>query len=266
MIETTTKAGVALVTLDDPPRRNALSLAMAGEIVETLASLETSPDVGALVVTGAPPAFSAGADLDDLARADRDRLRGIYEGFLAISRFPLPTIAAVNGPAVGAGLNLALACDVRLAGRRARFESRFIDLALHPGGGHTWMLRQLLGPQGAAAMVLCGEGLDGEAAAARGLAWRCVVDGEAAAARGLAWRCVADDVLVEEAIGLAKIAASAPRELVKRLKATLRSMAGVTEHDPAVERELEPQLWSVEQPEFREKLEALKRRISRSKS
>jgi len=250
MIETTTKAGVALVTLDDPPRRNALSLAMAGEIVETLASLETSPDVGALVVTGAPPAFSAGADLDDLARADRDRLRGIYEGFLAISRFPLPTIAAVNGPAVGAGLNLALACDVRLAGRRARFESRFIDLALHPGGGHTWMLRQLLGPQGAAAMVLCGEGLDGEAAAAR----------------GLAWRCVADDVLVEEAIGLAKIAASAPRELVKRLKATLRSMAGVTEHDPAVERELEPQLWSVEQPEFREKLEALKRRISRSKS
>ena len=250
MLQTETKDGVALMTLDDPPRRNALSLAMAGEIVETLASLETSPDVGALVVTGAPPAFSAGADLDDLARADRDRLRGIYEGFLAISRFPLPTIAAVNGPAVGAGLNLALACDVRLAGRRARFESRFIDLALHPGGGHTWMLRQLLGPQGAAAMVLCGEGLDGEAAAAR----------------GLAWRCVADDALVEEALGLAKIAASAPRELVKRLKATLRSMAGVTEHDSAVERELEPQLWSVERPEFREKLEALKRRISRSKS
>jgi enoyl-CoA hydratase len=249
-LQTKTTDGVALVTLDDPPRRNALSLAMAGEIVETLASLEASPELGALVVTGAPPAFSAGADLDDLARADRDRLRGIYEGFLALSRFPLPTIAAVNGPAVGAGLNLALACDVRLAARRARFESRFIDLALHPGGGHTWMLRQLLGPQGAAAVVLCGEGLDGEAAAAR----------------GLAWRCVEDDVLVEEALGLARIAASAPRELMKRLKATLRSMAGVTEHDTAVERELEPQLWSVEQPEFRERLAALKRRISRSKS
>jgi enoyl-CoA hydratase len=250
MLETKTKDGVALVTFDDPPRRNALSLAMAGEIAETLASLEASPEVGALVVTGTPPAFSAGADLDDLARADRDRLRGIYEGFLALSRFPLPTIAAVNGPAVGAGLNLALACDVRLAGRSARFESRFIDLALHPGGGHTWMLRQLLGPQGAAAMVFCGQGLDGEAAARH----------------GLAWRCVEDDVLVEEAVGLAKVAASAPRELMKRLKATLRGMAGVTEHGSAVERELEPQLWSVEQPEFRERLESLKRRISRPKS
>jgi len=73
-------------------------------------------------------------------------------------------------------------------------------------------------------------------------------------------------VLVEEALGLARVAASAPRELMKRLKATLRSMAGVSEHDAAVERELEPQLWSTEQPEFRERLEALKRRISRSKS
>ena len=157
--------GVAVLRLDDPRRRNALSLAMAEAIREALDTLERSPEVGALVLTGRPPAFSAGADLEDLERADRERLRRIYDGFLAVAGFPLPTIAAVNGAAVGAGLNLALACDIRIAARSARFESRFVDLALHPGGGHTWMLRHLLGPQGAAAIVLCGEPLDGIAEA-----------------------------------------------------------------------------------------------------
>jgi enoyl-CoA hydratase len=167
-----------------------------------------------------------------------------------VARFPLPTIAAVNGPAVGAGLNLALACDVRIAARSARFESRFIDLALHPGGGHTWMLRQLLGPQGAAAVVLCGE----------------VLDGEAAVSRGLAWSSVDDEALMDEALRLASRATRAPREMVGRLKATLRGMAAVTDHDDAVERELEPQLWSVNQPAFKERLQVLKRRIAGRKS
>lgn len=240
---------VAVVTLDDPRRRNALSLAMAEELVSTLRSLEHSPTAGAVVLTGAPPAFSAGADLDDLERADRDRLRRIYEGFLAVARFPLPTIAAVNGPAVGAGLNLALACDLRIAARSARFESRFLDLALHPGGGHTWMLHRLLGPQGAAAVVLCGESLDGPAAARRGLAWACVDDA----------------ALLDEAVRLAARTAAAPREMVRRLKATLRDMATVDDHGDAVERELEAQLWSVEQPAFHERLAALKERITKSR-
>jgi enoyl-CoA hydratase len=240
---------IALVTLDDPPRRNALSLDMAEAIKATIDSLEASPDVGALVLTGSPPAFSAGADLDDLVQADREGLRRIYEGFLAVARFPLPTIAAVNGPAVGAGFNLALACDVRLAARSAWFESRFLDLALHPGGGHTWMLRQLLGPQGAAAMVLCGEPLDGEAAARR----------------GLAWACVDDDVLLDEALRLAERAVAAPAELVRRLKTTVRKMVAVADHGQAVEGELEEQLWSLTQGAFQERLSDLKRQIARRK-
>ena len=240
---------VAIVTLHDPARRNALSLAMAEEIASELRSLADDDDVGALVITGTPPAFSAGADLEDLERADRARLLRIYDGFLAVARFPAPTIAAVNGPAVGAGLNLALACDVRVASESARFESRFLDLALHPGGGHTWMLRELLGSQGAAAVVLCGEGLDGNEAARRGLAWSCVDDAE----------------LVDEATRLAARAAAAPREMVRRLTTTLRSMAGVADHAEAVDRELEEQLWSVGRPEFRERLESLKRRITRGK-
>src|ERR671920_1584162 len=99
---------------------------------------------------GAPPAFCAGADLGNLAEATGDGLGRIYEGFLRIARSPLPTLAAVNGAAVGAGMNLALVCDVRLAARRAPFDTRFIDLGLHPGGGHTWMLRNAVGPQVAA--------------------------------------------------------------------------------------------------------------------
>ncbi len=238
---------VAHVTLDDPKRRNAISLALAEEIAGALRGLAENEDVGALVVTGTPPAFSAGADLSDLEQASRERLERIYEGFLAVARFPLPTIAAVNGPAIGAGLNLALACDVRIAGRAARFESRFLDLALHPGGGHTWMLRRLLGPQGAAAVALLGARLDGEEAARR----------------GLAWACVDDDALLDEAHALARGAAAAPRELVRRLKETLRPMATIDEHAGAVLRELEPQLWSIEQPELRERLAALRARIRR---
>jgi enoyl-CoA hydratase len=248
LVRTDVRDGVATLTLDDPGRRNAISLAIAEEIAETLHGLETrAGDVRALIVTGEPPAFSAGADLADLEQASRERLTRIYEGFLAVARFPFPTIAAVNGPAVGAGLNLALACDVRVAGRSARFESRFLDLALHPGGGHGWMLRNLLGPQGAAAVVLLGEPLDGEEAARR----------------GLAWRCVADDDLLEAAHALARRAAGAPAELLRDSKASFRAMAAVDDHAAAVEIELDAQLRSIERPAFRERLAALRARIAK---
>jgi len=249
LVRTDVRNRVAVVTLDDPKQRNALSLAIAEAVKTALESLEAMPDVGAVVLTGAPPAFSAGANLDELENATPASLRRIYEGFLAVARFPLPTIAAVNGPAVGAGLNLALACDLRVAGRSARFESRFLDLALHPGGGHTWMLQRLLGLEGAAAMVLCGESLDGEAAARR----------------GLAWTCVDDQSLLDEAVRLATSAAAAPRTLAKRLKGTMKRLAITPQHDAAVERELKWQEWSMEQPEFRERVAALKSRIAKRK-
>jgi enoyl-CoA hydratase len=237
---------VATVTLDDPDHRNAVSPALVDAIVETFDQLESNPDVGAVVVTGAPPAFCAGADLTDLAEAVRPGLKRIYEGFLRIARCPLPTIAAVNGPAVGAGVNLALVCDLRIAARSARFEGRFLDLGLHPGGGHTWMLQQICGAETATAMVLFGERLDGEEAERR----------------RLVWRCVDDDSLLTEATKLAGRAAQVPRELLRRAKATLRAMARIHEHVVAVELELENQAWSVQQPEFAERLAALKKKIS----
>jgi enoyl-CoA hydratase len=133
-----------------------------------------------------------------------------------------------------------------VASRSARFESRFLDLCLHPGGGHTWMLREILGSQGVAAVVLLGEPLDGEAAVRRGLAWSCVEEAE----------------LLDEARRIAARAARASRPLQRRLKATLRQMARVDNHEDAVEHELEAQVWSLGQPEFRERLAWLQSRIA----
>ena len=237
---------VALVTLNDPERRNALNSDLVGEIVEAFDRLEAADDVGAVVVTGAPPAFCAGADLGNLGAAKREGLKAIYEGFLRVGRSTLPTVAAVNGAAVGAGMNLALVSDVRLAARRAKFDTRFIDLGLHPGGGHTWMLRNAVGPQAAAAMVLFGQ----------------ILDGEAAERIGLVWRCVDDDALLDEAVALAARAATGPKQLVTEVKRSLTDMASIDLHADAVERELDPQVWSVEQPWFAERLAALKSRIT----
>ncbi len=247
--------GVGVVTLAAPARRNAFDLAMCDEVVAAVDALEADPSVGALVVTGDGSAFCAGADLSHLGAAGegddggaREGLLAVYEGFLRFARSPLPTIAAVNGAAVGAGMNLALACDVRLAGASARFDTRFVQLGIHPGGGHTWMMRTIVGPQATAATVLFGEVLSGAEAE------RC----------GLAWRCVPDDELLPVALELAGRAAAAPRDLVERIKATIGDMGAITSHVEAVERELGDQVWSVGQPAFAGKLAALQAKISRS--
>ena len=210
--------GVATLTLNNPGERNSLSAPMVDEIVAAMDSFEGDEAVGAVVVTGAPPAFCAGANLGNLAEADGESLGRIYEGFLRIARSPLPTIAAVNGAAVGAGMNLALGCDVRLAARRAKFDTRFMQLGLHPGGGHTWMLRRIAGPQVTMAAVVFGE----------------VLDGEEAARLGLALRCVDDDDLLPAAQAMAARAASAPRELIITTKRTIGAMAAVDDHPAAV--------------------------------
>src|SRR3989337_854211 len=155
--------GVGTLTLTNPDERNTMTAPMVAGIVAAMEAFEADESVGAVVVTGTPPAFCAGANLGNLREADGSSLGNIYEGFLRIARSPLPTIAAVNGAAVGAGMNLALGCDVRLAARRAKFDTRFLQIGLHPGGGHTWMFRRIAGPQAAMAAVLFGEVLDGEA-------------------------------------------------------------------------------------------------------
>jgi enoyl-CoA hydratase len=237
---------VAQVTLADAKRRNALDVAFAAEIATTFDALEARDDVGAVVVTGEPPAFCAGADLGELESPTPHDLQAIYEGFLRVARSPLPTVAAVNGPAIGAGMNLALVCDLRIAGASARFESRFLRLGLHPGGGHTWLLSRAVGPQAANAMVLFGMTMTS-------------TDADRA---GLVWKVVPDEDLLSAAHDVASRAANQDRDLCSRVKTTLAEMTGVDAHADAVTRELDPQLWSFAQPAFRERLAAMRASIS----
>lgn len=245
-------SGVALITLDAPERRNSFTMDLVAELCAALDSIEEDPSVRAVVITGAPPAFCAGADLASLAMLGPDadpelrevQVRQLYEGFIRVGKCPLPTIAAVNGAAVGAGFNLALACDVRIAGASARFDPGFLKLGIHPGGGNTWMLQRLVGPQVAAAMILFGES----------------VDGPTAERIGLVWRCVADDQLIDTAISLAERAATvASTELAVEMKQTLREIVDITDHEGAVNREIKAQMWSMTLPSFAQRLNALRK-------
>ncbi len=240
--------GVATLTLNNPAERNTMTAEMVGDIKQAMDEIEADKTVGAIIVTGAAPAFCAGANLGNLAEADGESLTKIYEGFLRIARTPLPTIAAVNGAAVGAGMNLALCCDVRIAAVRAKFDTRFLQIGLHPGGGHTWMFRNIAGPQATMAAVIFGE----------------ILDGHEAQRVGLVYKCVPDDELIATARVMAVRAASAPRELAIITKRTIQEMANVATHDEAVAKELEPQVWTTRQPWFAERLAALQNRIKKS--
>ena len=169
--------GVRLLTLSDPERRNAMDAAMGAELVAACKAAREDPSVRAVVVTGKGAAFCAGADLPELfgdpqrpVTATHAVLRSYYRAFFSVLELPLPTVAAVNGPAVGAGLNLALACDVRVAGRQASFGATFARIGLHPGGGCTWFLVRALGASRALRTLLLGDPLDAEQAVAWGLA------------------------------------------------------------------------------------------------
>lgn len=241
--------GVARLTLNNPDERNTMTAPMVEAIVAAMDAFEADESVGAVVVTGAGTAFCAGANLGNLQTATRESLAKVYEGFLRIARSPLPTLAAVNGPAVGAGMNLALGCDVRIAAVRAKFDTRFLQIGLHPGGGHTWMQRRIVGQQGAMAAVVFSQ----------------VLDGPEAERVGLAYKCVPDDELLVAAHEFARGAATAPRELAILTKQTIKDMADIAAHADAVEREFDPQLWTVKQPWFEERIAALKARISSKK-
>jgi enoyl-CoA hydratase len=231
---------VAVVALSDPRRRNAITAELADQVGRALDSIEGDDTVHAVVLTGDGPAFCAGGDRDALRRADEVVLRSIYDAFLRVRNLPVPTVAAVNGPAIGAGFNLALACDVRIVGESAVFDSRFVHLPIHPGGGHCWMLDRVVGPQAAAAMALFGHPVAGTRAVELGLAWSCVPDAELL------------DTAVEFCAGIA----DAPTRLLREIKETLRESSGLPHHVEACNYELVKQLASVDSPEYAERFAA----------
>lgn len=208
-VELEVEAGVATITLNAPQRRNALTTQMADELVVACDRIDGDPAVGAVVLQGRGDSFCAGADRAALASAGEDpagqeafdAISRIYRAFTRVGELGAPSIAAVRGHAVGAGLNLALAADLRVAGYGARFASGFLRIGLHPGGGHFALLARAVGPGPAAAIGLFGQEIDGQRAAALGLASECVPDAEVEArAREMAAVVAGDPELSRAAV------------------------------------------------------------------
>jgi enoyl-CoA hydratase/carnithine racemase len=223
---------VGRIHLDDARHRNVLSRQLSDELAVAVGAV-IADGAAAIVLTAEPPVFCAGGSLEGLL--DRDTpLSDVYAGHLALVNAPVPTIAAVAGAAIGAGVNLPLACDVIIAAESARFDPRFLDVGIHPGGAHLWRLAQRVGAQGAAALVLLGDVLTGAQAQEHGLAWRCVPDAD----------------LDEVASTLAHRAALRSAPLMRRTKETLKATLSATSFEVAFALELDAQEWSVNQPEF----------------
>jgi enoyl-CoA hydratase len=230
--------GVAVLSLNAPARRNALTVEMAQALTAACQEIDGDPAVGAVVVRGEGGYFCAGGDRGTLADAGRDpaedeRFRGmsaIYRSFARVGELAPPTIAAIRGGALGAGLNLALATDLRVVAEDAVLLSGFIPIGLHPGGGHTALLGRLGSRETAAALTLFGERLTGAEAVERGLAWSAVPDAEVQPA----------------ALALAAVPAKDP-ELARRTAASLRTVTGppALPWHAALELERASQMWSM---------------------
>lgn len=208
--------GVVLVTLNRPDHGNSVVPELAEDLTRTWTDFEADTSVRALVLTGAGKQFSAGADV----RAMRDYLEHEHartgEPYNARVLFPvtqriqngrLPVIAAINGAATAGGLDLALACDIRIASERARLGETYINMALPLGNGGSWFLPKLIGSGMAAELALTGD----------------VIDAGRALEIGLVNRVVAPDELIPAALELATRIAAKPRRAVEATRQALRS-------------------------------------------
>jgi len=204
--------GVVLVTLSQPDRRNAMSDRMTVGWPRLIAALRADTSLRAVVVTGAGRAFCSGGDTGwigaepDASVADlRTRMLGFYRGWLSIRDLEVPTIAAVNGAAIGAGAALALACDLRYASASARFAVPFSQLGMHPGMATTWLLPEVVGLAAARDLLITGR----------------VVDAEEMLRLGLVSSVSGDDGFVDGVLRVAHSVASAAPIAVRLSKAAL---------------------------------------------
>ena len=229
-------AGVAVLTIESPEVRNALTPHMAAELIEACDTIDADPAVGAAVVRGAGGTFCSGADRRrwtpgvDQAEDGRYREAGlISSSFRRVGSLTVPTVAAVRGAAVGAGVNLMLATDLRVIARDARLLAGFLRIGLHPGGGFFTLSGRTAGREATAALGLFGE----------------EIDGRRAAEIGLAWAAPEDDAVEALAMTLAARPASDPR-LAREATRSMRTELGppAMTWDAAVEFERATQMWS----------------------
>ena len=206
-IELSVDGHVAVITLAAHDRRNALTPAMAADLVAACEEVDCNADVGAVVVSGGPY-FCAGAHRDTLSGAGADplsepahaNLTVVYRSFVRVGELEPPTVAAIRGGAVGAGINLAFATDLRVVADDARLMAGFSRIGLHPGGGFFVLSGRTAGRETTAALGLFGDEISGRRAADLGIAWEALPDGEVETrARELAARAGADPELSRRA-------------------------------------------------------------------
>jgi len=172
MIRVDTSEGIATVTIDRPEVKNALNLETVQGLRSALRTLEEDESVGVLILTGAgETAFVSGADINDIRARSRDEgLAAINSSLFAeIERFPRPTVAAINGYALGGGCEMALACDLRIAADTAKFGQPELGLGIIPGAGATQRLPRIVGLGRAKHLILTGEIIDAKQALEIGL-------------------------------------------------------------------------------------------------
>jgi enoyl-CoA hydratase/carnithine racemase len=210
--------GIITLTLNDPETRNAISdQPMIEALLAALERAEQDPDARVVVLTAAGSVFSSGGNIkkmgesgglnDELpARTRRNYREGIQRLPLAFEALEIPVIAAVNGPAIGAGCDLTLMCDLRVAAQNASFAESFVKLGIVPGDGGAWLLPRVVGFSKACEMALTGDS----------------VDAEEALRIGLVSRVVADDGLIDAAKALAQRIAANPTHAVRMTKRLLR--------------------------------------------
>ncbi|GIW42406.1 MAG: crotonase [Candidatus Binatia bacterium] len=241
--------GVRLLVLDDPERRNAMTARLLSDFSAAVAGLASDPEARVLVVTGAGKHFCSGADFRDPPASDPElppglrfhaSARATYGAFLGLLDLEIPTIAAVNGAAIGGGLGLALLCDLRVVAEDARLGATFATLGFHPGMAITYLLPRLVGLPRAAEILFTGRVLGGREALELGLANRCVPAAE----------------LLDAALGLAgEIAEKAPLAIRLMKRALYRAL----DFDPreAAEYEALAQALTLESEDAGEGIRAL---------
>jgi enoyl-CoA hydratase len=238
--------GVALLVLDLPERRNMMDAAMTASWVRAVRALREDTSVRCVVVTGAGSAFCSGGDTSwigaDVAGgvdALRRRMHAFYSDWLSLRTLDVPVVAAVNGAAVGAGLALALACDLRVVASDARLGVPFTALGMHPGMATTWSLPEVAGLQVARDLLLTGR----------------LVDGDEAVRLGLALRALPSDQVLDDALETARqIASRAP--VATRLTTRALRGGGHRDHAAALEWEALAQAVTLATDDLQEGLAA----------
>jgi 2-(1,2-epoxy-1,2-dihydrophenyl)acetyl-CoA isomerase len=234
-------AGFRTLSLNRPDKLNAIDDGLTEALRAAIADAEADPACRALVLTGAGRGFCAGADLEATLGQDLGDVleRGFNPIIRTIRSLRMPVVCAVNGVAAGAGANIALACDIVLAGRSARFIQAFVKIGLIPDAGGTWLLPRLAGDARARGMAMLG----GTVMAEQALAW------------GMIWQVVDDAALVAEAQKLAAHLATQPTAAMARMK-QLFAVSGTHTLEQQLDAERDMQRVSGQGADFAEGVQA----------